>query len=628
MKIYLCDLFHNYLGVSTSMFPLNVGYIAAYAKKNFPEIEFEIFKYTNDFISRFKEEKPDVVGFSNYVWSSNLNNKISNWVKSNSFETKIVFGGPNIDYSAQAYESFFKTHPAVDFYILYQGEEAFLNLIKAEFKKENPINGVVFHDGKNVVLGEKLPRIKDLNSIPSPYLEGFLDKFFETNLIPIIETSRGCPYRCTYCCQGISSYNRIEFFDLERVKKEIDYIAKKVKNTNILNLADSNFGMLERDMEITKYFAEVTDKTGYPRKVSANWAKNQTKVFEISQKLKNLNLIISLQSLDETVLKNIKRTNISLPIFREILEKVEREGGMSGTEIILALPGETKQSHLETLRKLFDWNISYIICYNALILEGSELSSQRASGEFKCKTKFRLIDNSYGEYEGIKVFETEEGIRESSTISEEEILYFRPVHWLIQFLWNYRFYYDLLKYLRFLKINPLDYITKLIDEAEEKAPEKVKAIFKEFREEAKNEWFDSPENLFKYYSQPENFKWLKDGNYGKMNGKYIFKVLIEAKEDFEDYLLKIAQEFCPSEMEKEKVKSIVEFLSASIIDFRKGEDFIYPNSSKFNLYMPEEQKKSLQVLLKQYGHPNKNVTLRKMSELMNIKDFFFKIKNA
>jgi len=607
------------------MFPLNIGYIGAYAKKHFPEMEIELFKYPDDFIKRFKEEKPDVVGFSNYVWSANIDSKLADWIKLNSPKTTVIFGGPNIDYSDSAYERFFKNHPSVDFYVLYQGEEAFLNIIKAGFQKKEPINGVVFHNGANVVVGERIPRIKDLDSIPSPYLTGILDKFFDTNLIPITETSRGCPYRCTYCCQGHSSYNQIEFFSLERVKAELDYIASHVKNTNIFIFADSNFGIAERDIEIAKYLSELTKKTGYPREVNANWAKNQPKILELAKILKNLIFIISLQSLDETVLKNIKRTNIQIPIFRDILKKADEEGGIvSGTEIILGLPGETKKSHLETLRKLFDWNMSYIICFNAIILEGSELSAQRNEGEFKCQSKFRLVDNSFGKYEGMKIFEMEEGIRSTSDMTEEETLFFRPVHWLIQFLWNYRFYYDLLKYLQSLGTNPLDFITKLIEEAPIKASQPVKDLFNKFKEEARSEWFDAPESLQRHFEKPENFKWLKDGNFGKMNGKYVFKVLMEAKEDFEAYLKEEANS-CPG-ADKSRVEEIMEYLSSKIIDLRKEGDSIFNDKVLKNgtvLAMPEDRKESLKKLLKQYEHPNKNVTLRKMSEYMDIRDFFF-----
>jgi len=668
IKIYLCDLVHNYVGAGTYMFPLNIGFIAAWVKKYFLEkVDIELFKYPSDFIKRFKEEKPDLVGFANYTWNADLNNRLSAWVKSLAPETIVVFGGPNINYSQKGYQKFFNDHKGVDFYAIYQGEVAFANILTRIFEKgkeisglkEGAIDGVVFSDKNgNIVSGKLIPRLKQIDEIPSPYLTGLLDKFFEENLIPIVETNRGCPYQCTYCCQGMSSYNQIEFYSLERVKKELKYIAERVKNTNILIFADSNFGILERDIEIARYIAELMKETGYPRRVNMNWAKNQPKIFEIAKILKNINLIISQQSLDEVVLKNIKRQNIQTSFFKDIINKVNQEGGTSGTEIILALPGETKESHLDSLRKLFDWNVSYIICYNCLLLEGSEMSLTRESGEFQCKTKFRLIDVAFGDYDGIKSFEFEEGIRELPTMSEEEILYFRPVHCLIQFLWNYRFYYDLLKYLQFLGINPLDYMVKLIENIEKgDTPEKIKNIFQAFKKEAKEEWFDSPEAFREHYIKPENFEWLKKGNYGKLNGKYIFKILLEAKEEFESYLYSTAINLSPvCNSKKEIIGQIIKFLSLNIIDFNKDwedisqekknlfiynilewrdssyqkelEQFNYPQGINISFYLPEEQKKSLQILFNQYEHENKNVTLRKMSEFMLIKDFFYRVKSV
>lgn len=661
LKIYLGDFIHNYFGVGTYMFPLNIGYVAAWANKLYAsDIDIQLFKYPSALMEQFKKEPSDIVGLSNYTWNSDINNKAAQWMKSISPETVIVFGGPNISYSQVGYEKFFRTHPATDFYVPYQGEVPFSNLIgraldkglKPAALKSEPIDGVVFYDTKNsrLVEGKAVSRIKDVDNIPSPYLTGLLDKFFAANLTPITETNRGCPYRCTYCCQGLSSHSQIDFFSLERVKEELKYISERVKNTNILFFADSNFGILERDTEIAEYVAKLQKDTGYPRKLNVNWAKNQPKLFEIAKILNNINMIISVQSLDEVVLKNIKRQNIQLPVFKDILAKVGKAGGMSGTEIILALPGETKPSHLESLRKLFEWNVSYIICYNCLILEGSELGLARETGDFKCETKFRLIDNSFGKYGDVTAFEAEEGIRSIPTMSEEEILYFRPVHWLIQFLWNYRFYYDLLKHLQALGVNPIDYITNLIDGISG-APAEVKKIFKEFAEDAKSEWFDSPEALQTYFSKPENFEWLMQGNYGKLNGKYIFRILLEAKEGFEKYLYNTAVRMRPAG--QPAFRNIMDMHSAAIIDFRGDGDAVFadrtlpsqynilewrssgyeenleklapPKGGKFLLYLPPEQRQSLQTLLKLYEHKNRNVTLRKMTEFMDIRDFFRKV---
>ena len=70
VKIYLCDLVHDYLGVGTYMFPLNIGYIAAWTNKFFSDdVDIQLFKYPKDFITQFKKDKPDIVGFSNYTWN-------------------------------------------------------------------------------------------------------------------------------------------------------------------------------------------------------------------------------------------------------------------------------------------------------------------------------------------------------------------------------------------------------------------------------------------------------------------------------------------------------------------------------------------------------------------------------
>jgi len=664
IKIYLCDLVHHYLGVSTSMFPLNIGYLTAYANKIFPkDLDFELFKYPQDIITKTKTDKPDIVGFAHYTWNADINKRIAAWIKSIYPETVVIFGGPNITYSESGYKNFFSRIPSADFYMPYQGETPFVNFLREALDKElkidalkvNPIDGVISFDKKNkrILEGEKIPRIKKLDEIPSPYLTGILDKFFDTNLIPIVESNRGCPYTCTFCAQGVSSYNNLDFFDIEIVRNEISYIASHIKNANILQFADANFGIVKRDIEIAENIAQLTQKTGYPRKFFTNWAKNQPELFRISKIIKSSILVVSLQTLNDKVLENVKRKNIKSSIFKDIMNKVNASGGRSGTEIILGLPGETKATHQETLRGLFDWNISYILCYNALILEGTEMFDQREKGELQCTSKFRLIDNSFGKYDNILSFEYEEGIRSLSTISEEEILYFRPVHWLIQFLWNYRFYYDVLKYLQALEINPLDYILKVLDNFKKCSDfEELKNIFKEFEEEASSEWFDSPEMLYKHYSQEKNLKDLKDGQYGKMNGKYIFKILLEAKESFHSFLHQTAVSFLPSEKMREPLNDIFNFLSATTIDFTQKwdeilkertvychydilswrnsryekslEEFYCPQGMKFIFCLPEKQQQSLQTLFKQYKHKNPNVTLRKMSEYMEIRDFFRK----
>ncbi|MBI3793717.1 MAG: radical SAM protein [Nitrospinae bacterium] len=653
--IYLSDLVHNYLGHGSHMFPLNIGFIAAYAKKVFGDrIEVELFKYPDRLIRRLKEKTPDVLGMSHYVWNSNLNNEISKLARSLNPETMIVWGGPNVDNSEVGYKEFMGRHPAVDFCVVNEGEVGFANLLERYMAngcdvaktKGEPVDGCVcFADGKPVV-GKFLPRLQKLDDIPSPYLTGLVDKFFEEPLIPIVETNRGCPYSCTFCTQGLVSQNKIKMFDLERVHKELDYIGERVEKTNLFAFSDANFGIMARDEKIAEHIRDLQAAKNYPRRCVINWIKTK-KSIDIAKIMGQATLLISsLQSLDPVVLKSIKRSNIDYSHFKEIIEQANETGGISGTEIILALPGETKESHINTIRRLFDWDVGYMICYNCLLIAGSELTVAQERERFAIKTMFRLVDTAFGNYDGLLSFEVEEGVRSTSTMSEEEVLFFRPVHWLIQFFWNYRCYFELLKFLGSNGVNPVDFIVKMLEKSNE-AKGRVGGIFEDFRAEAKSEWFSTPEELRAHFSKPENFDMLKRGEIGKLNGKYTWRVLLECKKEFDVFVREVAVGMMPER--KKEIENLVLFASQTISDFEAELDFdsvrkvgfeydifgwrdekfkkpLVKKDVRCELYFSDEKKEALNTLLAQYKHPNRNVTMRKMSEHMRITDLYYDIR--
>ncbi len=656
LRIYLGDLVHNFLGGGSYMFPLNIGFLASYAKKIFgDEIDIELYKYPGDLIKELKDDPPDILGLSNYTWSANLNNEISGLAKAVDAKTMVVWGGPNINQTNEGYSEFFRKNPMVDFYVINEGEPGFANLLRqfiennADIKrsKRDPIDGCVFFNGEPIC-GKRLERIEDVDIIPSPYLTGTLDKFFDYDLIPIIETNRGCPFTCTFCAQGLVSQHKVKMYDISRVLEELDYIADHVKRTNLLCFADANFGIARRDIKIAERIRFLQQTKGYPRRCTINWVKTR-KSIEIAEIMGEATyLVSSLQSLDPVALKNVKRSNIDSKYFREIVDHVNDAGGVSGTEIILALPGETKESHLNSLRTIFSWDVSYIICYNCLLIDGSELTLPEERKRFELATKFRLIDSAFGQYNGILSFESEEGIRSTSTMSEEDILFFRPVHWLIQFFWNYRCYFDLMKFVYSKGINPVDFIVALIENSH-RAPQSVSSLFNDFRDEAKNEWFETPEDLRRHYGKPENFEFIREGGVGKMNGKYTWRVILECKKDFDSYIGSLASEMLPAW--KSEIDDLVQFASHALLDFSRGIDFGATSEVEFAydipgwranrherdlekkrnrqlFYFPEEKKRALNVLLDQYRHQNMNVTMRKMTEHMRITDLYYDIKKV
>ena len=136
-------------------------------------------------------------------------------------------------------------------------------VIKKEILFKKPIDGCVSRNPDGLVqFSMPKMRIKELDEIPSPYLTGIMDKFFDGELTPMIQTNRGCPFTCTFCVDGADTVNRVNQFGLDRVSLELNYIGKHIpKNINTLQISDLNFGMYPRDLEICDDIVGIQKKT-------------------------------------------------------------------------------------------------------------------------------------------------------------------------------------------------------------------------------------------------------------------------------------------------------------------------------------------------------------------------------
>lgn len=660
LHIYLADLIHDYASRGPHSFPINIGYVASYSKKLYGnDIEIDLFKYPLDLINAIKKQKPHIIGLSNYTWNLDVNNKIASWVKSLSKDIVTVFGGPDYPYVKEESHKYLRERPDLDFYVLDQGEKGFANIVgrflgdpPLSHAKRKPLQNCVIYDMENNVIIDPGERnyIENLEEIPSPYLDGILDKFFNKNLIPILETNRGCPYFCTFCTWGKSSFKKILQFPIERVHDEIEYIAKKMKDIDLFWLSDANFGILEKDVEIAKFLRHSKDKYGYPRLVSAAWSKSHSdRVFKMVKILGNMvkpTAFGSFQTMDPKVMANIKRVNLSFDLYKNVQEHFTKHGISLVTELILGLPGETKNTHLNGLRKLFDYKAPSIVCYNLRMIGGSELNSEENRKKFGIKTKYRLIDGGFGRYDERLSIEHEEMVLETDTMSMDDILYFRPIHFLIQLMWNYRYYEVLLNFFKKEQINPIDYIIAIIENTAT-APPSIKKLFNDFMKDTYDEWFDSKEELFEYYSKTENFELISEGDFGKLNYKYMYKILLECKNDFDKYLLELAVKMVKKRIQLEE---IFRYIKNSYVDFSKGfekletsrtiefnydipqwkkdaykrslSEYFYPDT-KISFRLPAEQVNKLTKLYEQYKQADLNWTLRKMVEYMNERDLFY-----
>ena len=426
MRIYLADLGHNLLTYSSDTYPLGVANIASYLKSHLDtqhKLEISIYRDPQDLKAAIDKTSPDVLGLSNYAWNEELSSHFAEYLKRKRPESLVCMGGPNYPLTEDIQELFLRSLPSVDVYAngpTYEGERAFFNLIDRYIKVdcklpgvfEEPVPGVAWiHPVEDTfTAASELERINDLDDIPSPYLSGMLDPWFDSGYFPLLQITRGCPFTCTYCNSGVTGNNRVFAHSIENVKNDLLYIAKRIKPETTLCFADDNFGMFKRDEEIADYIAWLQDTFNWPRYIRTTTGKNNgSRIIRVMRKTRGaMPMTAAVQSLNPAVLKNIKRSNIKLETFQELQEELNNQGMQSYGELILSLPGESKQTFMHSVRDLLNTGSSRISAHQLMLLHGAEMATPESRDKFGLKTRFRIVARNIGNYTGKPVVEVEE----------------------------------------------------------------------------------------------------------------------------------------------------------------------------------------------------------------------------
>ena len=418
-------------GGIASYLPYSAGILWSYSlTKEYIKKHLELDKlvYKREPIEELAQSlsKNDIVGFSTYVWNRNYNFTLAQRVKEINPNVFIFFGGPEPPITNP--KIFSEVMPFADIVVRSEGEYIVASLLEKWLREED------FSEDKGLLINKNGEckdngageRIDDLDTVPSPYLTGVFDSILplEKEWNAVIETNRGCPYKCTFCDWGSLTYSKIKKFGLTRVFHEMEWMAEN--KIGFMDVADANFGIfVERDNMIVDKLIEVQQKTGYPYRTGWSWAKNQkSEVVQIAKKLItsghfNNGLTISLQSLDENTLKTIKRSNMGINKINEIFSECRKQGVPLNVELILGLPGETAETWENTLFGVFEvGQHDSIEVWQAQILENAEMNlSQRAEFNIQGQMVTDYFPNGLD-----AVQEYSEIVTSTSTMNLEEMI--------------------------------------------------------------------------------------------------------------------------------------------------------------------------------------------------------------
>lgn len=416
LTVYLADLANTKFGYSPATVPLSVGFLKAYAKSKLAdEVDIKLFRTYESLNKAIMANEPDILGCAWYGWNRCLTTNALSHIKSRFPRVLTVVGGANAPIKAEGCLRDLMEFPCLDMIISGEGEIPLVNLLRAFLENgresvfKNPIDGVYYlSDSQELVTGNPVPFQDDINIFPSPYLGGHLDQFLLCgDLMPILQTSRGCPYHCAFCVSGGSSSKKVRGFALERLKAEIDYLGATAKNQGI-RFADDNFGLLPKDLELARFIAEKHKATGYPNAIRVYTDKN------ISNRIKDIVLLlrdfiplnISFQTMTESVLENVKRKNISLNKLKQAIDWARDNNIYVTSEFIFGLPGETLDSFMNTMDKFSELRIDSVCGGTLWMVKEIELSQPEAINKYGYKVMYGIADGGYtkdGQFENIEI---------------------------------------------------------------------------------------------------------------------------------------------------------------------------------------------------------------------------------
>lgn len=508
--IYLGNLMHPKT-VREIAVPLGISCIASYIKKQFGNlVDIKLYIDSEKLVKDVKESPPHILGLSFFLWNSNLTLKTMEYCNSLSPFTLNVLGGPNLARLTDKPEKLLMIHKYLDVLVLDQGELCFSNIVKrfnaAKFSKEKlsveSIAGCAVRGVQGFLRGTYVPEIAlNVNDIPSPYLEGYLDEFLEAGCIPAIEGNRGCPFKCRYCNQADQYYSKLRLFDEARFYEELNYIHAHSYRKELI-ITDNNLGIFaERDHRLAMYMLDMYKRTGFPLVIAYSSSKVKSdsciEVMKIMAKISGV-FTLGLQTLTEDVLKKTERNNLSHEDLVMLCDFARVNKIRITADMIFGLPGETLASFIDSIAKVIELGVEAPQTRNLKMIPGSPLSDFDRE-KYQYITKFRAVSNAYGEYhfagneQYIRIIETEEIAYQTVDFDENDFFIMRQYVFLVELLLSYGAYSDTFKFLSARGINASKVIQYVLSQY--RKFDSLKCIMERYRNYAKAELFDTEETL-------------------------------------------------------------------------------------------------------------------------------------
>lgn len=381
-----------------------------------------IIEYYNDFEKikiQISKYPPDVFGVSLYVWNFELSLQVCEWVKNAFPDCLLITGGPHQYF--KHHSDWFKTHRFIDASLPSEvyGEVAIADILN-NLKDNNTVswNQVeqMVHPSKDRSITLRSPKATykldfqwDYSAFKEQkkYIDQYVNHFYSIHpgekFHCKIETTRGCPYECTFCDWGGGVGTKVLIKDIQFVKQDIDVLTSY--DLASIYICDANFGINgNRDVGIVQYLADKKkqSKENFPLVQYGGYAKTNKhfdylrKIFIIEAENQMSYLYkISQQSFDSEILENIKRTDLRTNEHWELSRYLRKKYRYESTvELIFGLPGITLEKWYKEFNKPYDEHV-FVRAYEWHLLPEAEAYEKSYREKFGLLTSRKKLNDHH-----------------------------------------------------------------------------------------------------------------------------------------------------------------------------------------------------------------------------------------
>lgn len=381
MKAYLIGINSKYIHPAMGVFSLvsNSKHPAIYD-------EFNIKDSKEKIISNILEKEYDILGFSVYIWNSTLIKEIINELRENNFNKPILVGGPECYYNAELFLKEYK----VNYVIFGEGEDAFNELLDYLDNKINidKVSNLYYLDDNTLTYTyTKLPNLNYIKHDLS------LIKDFD-HRVGYIESSRGCPFKCSYCMASLET--KVRFFPLSQVKEEIKFLLDNKCKT--IKFLDRSFNINKDYMlDILNFIKENDNGVSVFQFEIVGDLLNKEIIDYINKNIRKglLRFEIGVQSTNEETTCAVDRRQD----FKKLKENMDllKDKVTMHVDLIAGLPYE----NLESFKNSF--NETYLLMGDELQLgflkelKGTKISNTKDEHDYKFENTppYEVINNKY-----------------------------------------------------------------------------------------------------------------------------------------------------------------------------------------------------------------------------------------